>query len=324
MNGGRVFFGLTGSNPTIPANQITIFANRALTITAENPQPLGPTGQTLVKIFVPARYSMEVQDEFNVQVFRDVDVGSLASIGISALINTGGTNAITAEADPTLSAYVDKSLFSLTILIAPTGPVTLNIDGVGAVAVKNKGLDIQAGQFPVNQLILVSYNATGTPVFELVSGGGDVVGPSLAVNENIAVFDLVSGKLIKDSGINIDATGNKNGSGTFVMTTATSTDSFVVTGLGFTPKHLVLMFSNTTLSMALAFMGTVTNSMCVFGSGLTSTTFRTLGNPVFEQGGAGNSQTFSLESLDADGFSLSNVKIGSPTGNVTISWLAFG
>lgn len=36
-------------------------------------------------------------------------------------------------------------------------------------------------------------------------GSGDVVGPGSAVDENIAVFDSTTGKLIKDSGINISA-----------------------------------------------------------------------------------------------------------------------
>ena len=39
----------------------------------------------------------------------------------------------------------------------------------------------------------------------IVSGAGDVVGPLLAVDEDIVVFDLSTGKLIKDHGINISA-----------------------------------------------------------------------------------------------------------------------
>src|SRR6478672_11436037 len=34
-----------------------------------------------------------------------------------------------------------------------------------------------------------------------VAGAGDVVGPASAVNNSIAVFDLATGKLIKDGGI---------------------------------------------------------------------------------------------------------------------------
>lgn len=38
-----------------------------------------------------------------------------------------------------------------------------------------------------------------------VSGSGDVTGPASAVDENITVFDLTTGKAIKDSGVNISA-----------------------------------------------------------------------------------------------------------------------
>ena len=36
-------------------------------------------------------------------------------------------------------------------------------------------------------------------------GGGDVNGPASATNENIAVFDSTTGKIIKDGGINVSA-----------------------------------------------------------------------------------------------------------------------
>jgi len=53
---------------------------------------------------------------------------------------------------------------------------------------------------------ILKYNST-TGKFEngSASGGGDVIGPSSAVDENITIFDSTTGKLIKDSGINISA-----------------------------------------------------------------------------------------------------------------------
>ena len=44
------------------------------------------------------------------------------------------------------------------------------------------------------------------------SGLGDVVGPASAVNEDIAIFDGVTGKVIKDSGYKISDLGGGTGS----------------------------------------------------------------------------------------------------------------
>ena len=62
----------------------------------------------------------------------------------------------------------------------------------------------------VNGVVLTSsgsasevLNAAGNYI--PVSGSGDVTGPASAVDENITVFDLTTGKVIKDSGVNISA-----------------------------------------------------------------------------------------------------------------------
>jgi len=62
----------------------------------------------------------------------------------------------------------------------------------------------------VNGVVLTSsgsasevLNAAGNYI--PVSGSGDVAGPASAVDENITVFDLTTGKVIKDSGVNISA-----------------------------------------------------------------------------------------------------------------------
>lgn len=171
--GGRVFFGVAGSDPTILANKINIFSDRGLTVAATNPQPIDANGQLAVKIFVPGRYSIEVQNEFNAQLFRDLDAGALATIGLSALTNvTSVSNVIAGNADPTITVYVDKAQFVLTLPVASTGGTTLNIDLVGAVPVQSNGAEIQAAEFRENQLVIVAYNASlnvPTGIFEVVN-----------------------------------------------------------------------------------------------------------------------------------------------------------
>lgn len=62
-------------------------------------------------------------------------------------------------------------------------------------------------------------------------GSGDVVGPTGAVDENIAVFDGVTGKLLKDSGINISAL---SGSALGYLSLSTSTVSIGTGSKAFT------------------------------------------------------------------------------------------
>jgi hypothetical protein len=51
------------------------------------------------------------------------------------------------------------------------------------------------------------YNGSAWALFAGAGGAGDVVGPSSAVNNNIALFDTTTGKLIKDSGVAISTDG---------------------------------------------------------------------------------------------------------------------
>lgn len=57
--------------------------------------------------------------------------------------------------------------------------------------------------FPAEDNVL-SFNAAGEPIvipYSVAVGGGDVLGPNSAVNNNLPLFDGTSGKLLKDSGV---------------------------------------------------------------------------------------------------------------------------
>jgi len=175
LAGGNVFIGVANQDPKL--NLEPIFADRGLSVPLANPQLLNSRGQTENKIYVAGRYSFKLEDSEGAQVEQDLDKGAAESAqGTTGLLNVAGINTITAEADPTLAAYLDKAQFALTLVNEPTGATTLNIDGVGAVPIKNKGIDITPNQLPANGIIIVAFNIIG-PVFELISGGGDELRP---------------------------------------------------------------------------------------------------------------------------------------------------
>jgi len=172
---GKVFIGVVNQDPTVPQD---IFSDPALTVPLANPQPLNGRGQTVSKIYVAGRYSFKLEDFSGSQIEQDLDRGSVPAIGITVLTNIQGTDDITASANNTIAAYVDKAQFSLTIINSPTGATTLNIDGLGAIAIKNKDVDILPSQLLANGIIVVAFNIIG-PVFELVSGANLSVPPPI-------------------------------------------------------------------------------------------------------------------------------------------------
>jgi len=56
--------------------------------------------------------------------------------------------------------------------------------------------------------VLTSNGAGAAPTFQAVSGSGDVVGPSSAVDNNLVTFDLTTGKLVQDGGVTLGTDTN--------------------------------------------------------------------------------------------------------------------
>jgi len=156
--GGFVYIGLVNADPKI--SPITIFSDRELTVTLANPQTLDASGRTVNKIWIPATYSLKVEDLNNVQVFQELDNGEDVGSQTLPLTNVLGTNAITADATPTITSLTDKAEFILQIVAENSADaVTLAIDGTAAKAIKrNFDQDVGKGKFKVGQTVKVVYN----------------------------------------------------------------------------------------------------------------------------------------------------------------------
>jgi len=83
----------------------------------------------------------------------------------------GSSNAYTITSDSVAaisSAYAAGMMFMLKANHTNSGAATLNVDGVGAVAIKTSdGGDVVAGDIVANGLYLLAYNSTG-PRFDLI------------------------------------------------------------------------------------------------------------------------------------------------------------
>lgn len=169
---GKVYIGTRNLNPV--SNTITIYSDRDLTTSISNPQTLDAAGRTTNKIWVPGRYSIQVDNSADVQQYQELDAGSEGETGVTKLTNVAGTNTITAEGTPTaVTSLTDAQTYVLVAANANTGAATLQIDLTSAKTIKkNHDQDLVAGDIEQDQVMSVVYNATDD-VFELISSLGN-------------------------------------------------------------------------------------------------------------------------------------------------------
>lgn len=100
-----------------------------------------------------------------------------------------------------------------------------------------------------------------------------------------------------------------------------STGSVATTGVGFTPRLLFVLFNqDNNLRFGIGFTDG-TSKFCAYASD-TSWKFRNTASYLIQSNDTSAYQQADIASLDSDGFTLSWTKTGSPTGTLTIYYLA--
>jgi len=148
------------------------------------------------------------------------------------------------------------------------------------------------------------------------SGSGDVVGPASAVNNNVAFFDGVTGKLIKDSGLALSGSN----SGDQALANTSDATSHTVTLTGGTSVQLIEGSNITLTTGGTGGVGTVTiASTGGGGSALSGLTAATGTNNIDN---LNNTQTWNWNTLTANGISfLSNTTAAVNGQNILYSKL---
>jgi len=100
---------------------------------------------------------------------------------------------------PTITSYDNLTQFAFLTIQANTGPVTLNVDGVGPKTIKkNHDQDMEDGDFQANQSVIVIYNSVDDTL-ELTnlaaSAAGFTLGTELSTASGVFVTftDIPSG-----------------------------------------------------------------------------------------------------------------------------------
>lgn len=97
-----------------------------------------------------------------------------------------GTNTITAQATPTLTAYADGQTFRFIAAGANTGATTLNIDSLGAKNVFWNGSACSGGEIGANSLVQVTYDGTQFNLQTSAALGSNPFSDATAIVKNSA------------------------------------------------------------------------------------------------------------------------------------------
>lgn len=158
-----------------------------------------------------------------------------------ALTSAGAANAYTLTLNATITAYAAGQLFCFFANHAATGAATLNVDGVGAKAIKKKhDQAIESGDIEQNQIVIVAYKAT-EDVFQLLTptaientvdiNGGTIDGTTIGASSATTIV-----------GTTIDATTDFTIGGTVITDNTITDDGTLVinatTAVSFSDKNI--------------------------------------------------------------------------------------
>lgn len=156
--------------------------------------------------------------------------------------NAAGTNTITVDVTPNVTAYVSGLTVLFKLANAPTGTATLNVDGLGAKALKIAGADIVAGDLLASDVVRAIYDGTNFNVVEplrvfaklrITVGAGSGATPAATADDLVLDADVSGGISILSpttgiGSINFGDSGNSS-AGTIVYNH--NTDKLIYTAV---------------------------------------------------------------------------------------------
>jgi hypothetical protein len=112
--------------------------------------------------------------------------------------------------------------------------------------------------------------------------------------------------------------------GSFTRETSVATGTQAVTGVGFVPRAIMFFSADDdTTESSWGIDDDVTAGVLYDNSQVSVHTYRAGAVSIFLQHSTGDNYSATINSFDGDGFTLSWIKTGIPTGTAQIRYLAF-
>ena len=206
--GGKLYTYASGT--TTP---LATYTTSAGTVANTNPIILDAGGRTPNEIWL----ATGVLFKFVLSTSASVLIGTYDGIpsvndpfGIySQLGSIAGTNAITATATPTLTAYASGATYSFVAANTNTGAATLSIDGLAAKSItKNGSVALSAGDVQSGKMMLVEYDGTTFQLLNNIVYGGSITNgtivsltaPMSVANGGTGVATLTTNNVVLGNG----------------------------------------------------------------------------------------------------------------------------
>ena len=233
--------------------------------------------------------------------------GGTAVDGDGALdyaIATGSANAYAVTLSPALAANIDGLSIKFKANFTNTGAATLNVNGIGAIALKKAvNIALAAGDLQSGQIYTACFDGTNYQVLEVTLAGLGAANLKLFMNAAANAAEWAAGfNWI-----------------TFTRDIALTGGDVAYTGMGFKPSSLIAIAA--VYNSVCACWGFCNPSKSSNGLGTNNAANPTQYGPssgtfiIIGQGAAFGSAI--VKSFDADGFTLTWAKTNSPSGTVT-------
>jgi len=247
------------------------------------------------------------------------DAANLGQVQSTAakLITVTGTDTITGSMSPALTAYAAGQLFYFVSAGANTGPVTINIDSLGAKSITRDGSTaLAAGDINSGEVVVVIYDGTRFQMINAANSfGNTTINGTLTVTGNTGLQ------------ANVSITSALSVGGTFNVTGAAALGSTLsVTGKSDLPT---VSTASMNAAVALITTGTVTNltstsaSIASANAAVALVTTGTVTNLTSTSASiaSANLGTAVISDLTVTGASIASVNVGAAvlSGNLTLN-----
>ena len=317
--GGKLYTYASGT--TTP---LATYTTSAGTVANTNPIILNAGGRTPNEIWL----ATGVLFKFVLKTSTDVLIGTYDGIpsvndpfGIySQLGSVAGTNAITATATPTLTAYASGATYSFVAANTNTGAATLSIDGLAAKSItKNGSVALSAGDVQSGKMMLVEYDGTTFQLLNNIVYGGSITNgtivsltaPMSVANGGTGVATLTTNNVVLGNGASAVQFVAPSTSGNLLTSDGTTWASTTPAIIAPTAIGQVPFSTNGTSYTATQ---KITQMTAVASTSGTSIDFTSIPSWV-------KRITVMLSGVSTNGTSIPQIQLGTSSGPETSSYL---